>query len=454
VTFTLPIADPPPPQYFVRVVSERWLGCEAVLPVSFRHLILPEKNAPPTELLDLQPLAPAALRNPAFEALYAGVQAFNPIQTQAFTALYNTDDNVLLAAPTGSGKTIAAEFAVLRMVARAAEGKCAARAVYIAPLEALAKERFADWSAKFGRGLGLSVVQLTGEAQADLKLLERGNVVVSTPEAWDALSRRWKQRKAVQGVALFVVDEMHLIGGPHGPALEVVTSRMRYISSQAAAPIRVVALSASLANARDIGDWVGATQHSLFNFPPGTRPVPLEILVQGFDIVNLEARMAAMARPAYRAVRAHAPAGAPAIVFVPTRRHARLAALDLLTQAAADGEPLAFRQAAEADLEPHLAGVKDAALRHALSYGVAFLHETQPAAEQAVARLLFDTGAAQVLVATAAMAWGMTSAARAVVIVGTQRYDATGQGAADYSVADLLQMMGRASRPGVDDSGT
>ena len=50
--------------------------------------------------------------------------------------------------------------------------------------------------------------------------------------------RRWKQRKSVQAVALFLVDELHLIGGPKGPALEVVTSRMRYISSQLEAPIR------------------------------------------------------------------------------------------------------------------------------------------------------------------------------------------------------------------------
>jgi len=52
---------------------------------------------------------------------------FNPIQTQVFTALYNTDDNALVCAPTGSVKTICAEFAILRMLARAADGKCAAR---------------------------------------------------------------------------------------------------------------------------------------------------------------------------------------------------------------------------------------------------------------------------------------------------------------------------------------
>jgi pre-mRNA-splicing helicase BRR2 len=60
IEFYVPITEPLPPQYFIRVVSDRWLGCEAQLPVSFRHLLLPDKFAPCTELLDLQPLPVAA----------------------------------------------------------------------------------------------------------------------------------------------------------------------------------------------------------------------------------------------------------------------------------------------------------------------------------------------------------------------------------------------------------
>ena len=60
----------------------------------------------------------------------------------------------------------------------------------------------------------------------------------------------------------------------------------------------------------------------------------------------------------------------------------------------------------------------------------------------------------QVLVATAPMCWGMTAAAALVVIMGTQYYDASGAtSGADYSVTDLLQMMGRASRPDIDEVG-
>ena len=57
--------------------------------------------------------------------------------------------------------------------------------------------------------------------QADLRALDRGNIIVSTPEHWDMLSRRWRMRKNVQNVALFIVDELHLLGGRNGPVLEV-----------------------------------------------------------------------------------------------------------------------------------------------------------------------------------------------------------------------------------------
>ena len=67
--------------------------------------------------------------------------------------------------------------------------------------------------------LGKNVVMLTGETSADLKLLAKGNIIISTPDKWDVLSRRWKQRKNVQNVNLFILDELHLIGGENGVSL-------------------------------------------------------------------------------------------------------------------------------------------------------------------------------------------------------------------------------------------
>lgn len=67
---------------------------------------------------------------------------------------------------------------------------------------------------------------------------------------------------------------------------------------------RIVGLSASLANAKDVGDWIGATAHSLVSFRPDVRPVPLELRLHGFDVNHFGSRMLAMAKPAYTYVAA------------------------------------------------------------------------------------------------------------------------------------------------------
>lgn len=355
VKFFVPIFEPLPPQYFLRIVSDRWIGAETQLPVSFRHLILPEKNLPPTELLDLQPLPISALRNDKYESLYGEkFPQFNPIQTQVFNAVYNFDENVFIGAPTGSGKTTIAEFAILRLFSQNPEGRC----VYLVPKDALAELIFADWHNKFGQLLGKKVVLLTGETGTDLKLLAKGQVVITTAEKWDVLSRRWKQRKNVQNINLFIVDELHLIGGEDGPVIEIVCSRMRYISSQIEKQIRIIALSASLMDYRDISQWLGCNANYTFNFHPSVRPIPLELHVQGFNITHNASRLIAMSKPVYNCVTRYSP-HRPVIVFVPTRKQARLTAIDILTYAAAEGQPNRFFHAEEDDIKPFLDRMSD-----------------------------------------------------------------------------------------------
>lgn len=405
INFTIPIFDPMPPQYFVRVVSDRWLGSEVVLPISFRHLFLPEKYPAPTELLDLQPLKITDLTNEKFIKYYAGrFDFFNPIQTQCFNTAYKRDDSFLVAAPTGSGKTVLAELAIMRMLTTQKGGRC----VYIAPMQAIAQERYNDWQARFGK-LGVKVTMLIGETSADLRLLADSQLVISTPKNWDVLSRRWKTRKNVQNVKLFIVDEMHLIGGDIGPTLEVIISRMRYISSQTENPLRIAALSTSVANARDLGEWCGCKSHSIFSFHPNVRPVPLEIRIQGFDITHFASRQLAMMKPCFNAIKNHS-VDKPVLIFVPSREQARRVAADLMTYSAmgADENPLRFLHVEPEDLAPHLAHVSNSSLKETLNNGIGFYHQGMSNKEKAVVEKLYSSGAVQVCVVEHSLCWGLT----------------------------------------------
>jgi pre-mRNA-splicing helicase BRR2 len=449
VSFFVPVFEPLPPQYFIRVVSDKWLSSETQLPVSFRHLILPEKFPPPTELLDLQPLPVTALRNPHYEQLYSDLFTFfNPIQTQVFNALYNTDDDVFVGAPTGSGKTICAEFAILRMFSASPNSRC----VFITPKQPLAEQRYAEWQKKFGQHMSKRVSLLTGETSADLRLLRDSNIIISTPEHWDVLSRRWKQRKNVQNVDLFVVDELHLIGGESGPVLEVICSRMRYMSSQIERKVRIVALSSSVANAKDLGQWLGATTHGLFNFHPNVRPVPLELHIQGFNITHTPSRLIAMMKPVYQAICKYSPK-TPVIVFVPSRKQTRFTAVDLLTFCAADLQPQRFLHCAVEDLKTHLKHIRDKTLVETLSNGVAYLHEGLSDIERKAVEQVYSSGAVQVIVVSRNLCWGMSINSHLTIIMDTQYYDGRGHRYVDYPVPDLLEMIGRANRPLVDESG-
>jgi pre-mRNA-splicing helicase BRR2 len=133
--------EPVSPNYYISVIADRWLHAETRLPISFKHLILPEKFPQPTALLELQPLPLSALHNKEFEAIYSSrIRTFNKIQTQVFQALYASDENVFIGAPTGSGKTICAEFALLRLWSQAEQP----RAVCIEPFAEMVEQRVAE----------------------------------------------------------------------------------------------------------------------------------------------------------------------------------------------------------------------------------------------------------------------------------------------------------------------
>jgi len=349
-------------------VSDRWLGAEAVCIINFQHLILPERHPPHTELLDLQPLPVTALGCEAYEALY-NFSHFNPVQTQIFHTLYHTDCNVLLGAPTGSGKTVAAELAIFRVFNKYPTSK----AVYIAPLKALVRERMDDWKVRIEEKLGKKVIELTGDVTPDMKSIAKADLIVTTPEKWDGVSRSWQNRNYVKQVTILIIDEIHLLGEERGPVLEVIVSRTNFISSHTEKPVRIVGLSTALANARDLADWLNIHQMGLFNFRPSVRPVPLEVHIQGFPGQHYCPRMASMNKPTFQAIRSHSPAK-PVLIFVSSRRQTRLTALELIAFLATEEDPKQWLNMDEREMENIIGTLRDSNLKLTLAFGIGMHH--------------------------------------------------------------------------------
>lgn len=449
LNFTIPLSDPLPSQIYVRAVSDRWLGAETVHPISFQHLIRPDTESVYTDLLNLQPLPISALKNPLLEELYGQrFQYFNPMQTQIFHCLYHTPANVLLGSPTGSGKTVAAELAMWW----AFREKPGSKVVYIAPMKALVRERVQDWGKRLAGPMGLKLVELTGDNTPDTHTIRDADIIITTPEKWDGISRSWQTRGYVRQVSLVIIDEIHLLGGDRGPILEIIVSRMNYIASQSKGSVRLLGMSTACANATDLGNWLGVKE-GLFNFRHSVRPVPLEIFIDGFpEQRGFCPLMQSMNRPTFLAIKAHSP-DKPVIVFVASRRQTRLTARDLINFCGMEDNPRRFLRLSEDDLELNLSRVKDDSLREALSFGIGLHHAGLVESDRQLSEELFANNKIQILVATSTLAWGVNLPAHLVVVKGTQFFDAKTEGYKDMDLTDVLQMLGRAGRPQFDSSG-
>lgn len=314
----IPAFDTSATQYLVRVVSDSWVGVEVVYPVSLKETSMPEETLSYTDLLDLTPLPTTVLQDEKYEQLFSRIETFNPVQTQLFHVLYHTDVPVFLGAPTGSGKTVVAELALLRMKRLYRDGIC----VYIAPLKSLTRQRLREWKERFGSPpMKWKVLELSGDTHHDRRAVESADVLVCTPEKWDLISRGWRgssddssddqtnKRSFVKRVRLLVIDEIHLLGEERGAVLEAIVSRTRFMSrhlkekektengdssdpSTNGSPemVRIVGLSTAIANPLDLADWIGVdtkayrvdARRGLYNFRPSIRPVPTDIHIQGY----------------------------------------------------------------------------------------------------------------------------------------------------------------------------
>lgn len=396
----------------------------------------------------------------------------DPFQIEAFEAL-DRGSSVLVAAPTSSGKTLVAEYAI------AAALEAGQRAAYTAPTKALSNQKLRELQAWLGTDrVGL----LTG----DNVIRPDADVVVMTTEVLRNMIYASSPHVDRFGVA--VLDEVHYLQDPYrGPVWEEVILN-------APARLRLVCLSATVSNADELAAWIEATAGRCEAVVCTQRPVPLEdrfmlyerhsrrlvdlpTLVDGHANPEIE-RLLERARSRPRGNRRHRASGVrparprrseivehlaasnqlPAIVFVFSRQGCDDAARALAMEGASfldAAQQHRVRQIAEA----HTASL-DPEDREALGYrewldglqaGVAAHHAGLVPPFKEATEDCFAAGLLAVVFATETLAVGVNMPARSVVIEQLSRF--RGEGFALLTPGEYTQLTGRAGRRGIDDVG-
>ena len=366
---------------------------------------------------------------------------FNRMQTETLPALLSGEENVVVSAPTASGKTAIAEVAICKTLQQ--DGT----ALFLAPMRALTNEKESEWE-RFEE-LGYSVYVVTGERDLNPRRAERADVLVMTPEKADSATRKHDSPRYsfVTDVDCCIIDEVHLLDSDkRGSVLEVTISRLRRLCDP-----RVVALSATMANIEDVADWLDAPEEATFSFGDDYRPVPLNADVKTYT--HGDNAFADKYRRLYRAMdlaEPHLREEGQALVFVSSRQDTVQAAKKARDELAERDVPMGAR--GEYDFHNDAAELANDTLRQSVLDGVGFHHAGLSKGDKNRVEQWFKEGKIGLLFSTSTLAWGVNLPARCVVIRDTKLHDPL-EGEVDMSPLDLLQMLGRAGRPGYDDTG-
>lgn len=374
-------------------------------------------------------------------------RAFNAVQSKCFQPVYRQDGNLVLAAPTGSGKTVIMELAICRLLSTLKDEQF--KVIYQAPTKSLCSERFRDWSRKFTTTLGLQCAELTGDTdQSQLQHVQKSHIIITTPEKWDSITRKWKDHaRLMQLVKLFLVDEVHILKEARGATLEAVVSRMKSIGSN----VRFVALSATVPNSEDIASWLGkdaTNQHvpaHREHFGEEFRPVKLQKFVYGYQSSANEFAFDKMCSSKLPTVITTHSCRKPIMIFCCTRNSCVATAKELARLWSMMNPPARQWKAPTTRLNVH-----NMDLKTTIAAGVAFHHAGLDPADRHTVESGYLNGDISIICCTSTLAVGVNLPCHLVIIKNTVGWQ--DGGCKEYSDLEMMQMLGRAGRPQFDDS--
>ena len=375
----------------------------------------------------------------------SGVTKLFPPQELAINRGVLNGENFVLACPTASGKTLIAELCMLKNILLNRT-----RCLYIVPLRALASEKYEEFRTKYG-SLNVNVGVSTGDYDVAAKSLRGFHILVATSEKVDSLLRQrcdW----LTNNLSVAVFDEVHFLNDKQrGPTLEILLSRIRIINPKT----QILALSATISNAREIASWLGAQL-----VESNWRPVPLKEGVYlenkiNFDDgsskqinLNINHEVTKLALDTVKE-------GGQALVFLNTRvssqTQAKIISSEMsgLSQIEKNNLKQVSSQALNTLGEPTKICKK---LSEAIKLGVAFHHAGLHPKQRKLVEDNFRNNTIKIVCATPTLAAGVNLPARRVIIRDFKRYS-PGLGQDFIPVFEYKQYAGRAGRPQYDKFG-
>lgn len=402
----------------------------------------------------------------------------NKVQSSCYEA-FSGDGNLIVSAPTGSGKTAVFEMAICRLIERASreknmpgsQCKFLGKVVYLAPIKSLCHEKAMEWSRKLSR-YNIRVAQVTGDEPNSFsisRILPEYDIILSTPEKFDAVTRQYKgpnTHSLASMISLILIDEVHHVGHSRGGALEAVVTRMILASDQLkcseneslrrlpGSKLRIIAASGTIPNIDDLGDWLKVDANMRKIFSQSYRPVPLDVKVLGYKPKNVWKFDAYLDDRLFQVIQEYS-SGRPALVFCPTKRSCFTAATAVSRKLRHGMSNFSLRENAFCWKQKQLLAVAmkmfDKTARDLLSQGLAVHHGDLSTEHRDTVERLFGARILNVLFTTTTLAQGVNLPARLCVIKGTCIYQ--NGSLREYDRNLVTQMLGRAGRPQYDDKG-
>jgi replicative superfamily II helicase len=383
------------------------------------------------------------------ERLKQSIPSLNLLQQRAINEAGTlAGRNVVVAAPTSSGKTMIGELAALRTFARGQ------RSLLLVPMRAIVNDKYDELMGRYEE-LGLRIIRATGEIEDEVPRLILGHYDLCLMTYEKASALLLIHPHILRGIGLVVVDEVQMLADEsRGANLEFLLTLVKYRRQEGLRP-QLVLLSAVIGVANGLERWMSAALlHST------ERPVPLREGLLGFggSFRSLDTAGCEQCIPFVTPVHCKGTAQdlliplvrrlvadhEPVIVFRGTKSQTRHVAAYL-------GGALGLPSAAEA-----LAALPDGdlsatsiALRDCIGQGVAFHNSDLDREERRVVETAFrDRKGVRVIVATTTLAMGVNTPAASVLIVELEH-----PGEVPYSVAEYKNMVGRAGRLGFAETG-